>query len=63
MTTSERLLKRLHFRPLPRPPAGFELTDITRNHGSVWNRKPKTRMRQNRKSGSVRSANQRLVFT
>jgi RNA-directed DNA polymerase len=61
--TWERFLKRLHFQPLPRPPAGFELTDITRNHGSVWNRKPRSRMRENRKSGSVRSASQRLVFT
>lgn len=61
--TWERFLKRLHFQPLPRPPAGFELRDITRNDGSAWNRKPKSRMRENRKSGSVRSASLRLVFT
>ena len=61
--TMERFLKRLHFQPLPRPPAGFELKDITRNYGPERNHKPKSRMRENRKSGSVRSANLRLVFT
>lgn len=62
--TWERFLKRLHYQPLPRPYAGFQLTDITRNVGSVWNRKPKSRMRENRKSGSVRSSGwKHPVFT
>jgi RNA-directed DNA polymerase len=61
--TWERFMKRLHYEPLPRPPVGFELVDITRNPGSEWNRYPKSRMRENRKSGSVRSASQKLVFT
>lgn len=61
--TWKRFLQRLEHQPLPRPPAGFELTDITRNSGSERNRKPKSRMRENRKSGSVRSASQKLVFT
>lgn len=61
--TSERFMRRLQYQPLPKPPAATELVDITRNHGSDWNRKPKSRMRENRKSGSVRSANLGLVFT
>jgi RNA-directed DNA polymerase len=61
--TWDRFKKRLQYQPLPRPPVGFELTDITSNSGSEWNRKPKSRMRENRKSGSVRSASRKLVFT
>lgn len=61
--TWERFLKRLHYQPLPRPLAGFELVDITRNSGSERNHKPKSRMRENRKSGSERSASLKLVFT
>jgi hypothetical protein len=61
--TQTRFLKRLQYQPLPRPPFGIELTDITSNSGSERNRKPKSRMRENRKSGSVRSASQKLVFT
>src|SRR5690606_12967643 len=45
------------FQPLPKPPAAAELVDITRNHGTKSNHKPKSWMRENRKSGSVRSAN------
>ena len=33
------------YQPLPKPPAAAELVDITRNHGSKWNHKPKSRMR------------------
>ena len=61
--TWKRFLKRIHYQPLPLPPAGYELKDMTRNDGSVWNRKPRSRMRENRTSGSVRSASLRLVFT
>jgi RNA-directed DNA polymerase len=61
--TWHRFIKRLQYQPLPRPPIGQELTDITCNSGSEWNRKPKSRMRENRKSGSVRSASLKLVFT
>lgn len=60
--TPERFLKRLRFQPLPKPPAGFELVDVTQP-GSKRNHKPKSRMRENRKSGSERSASRKLVFT
>lgn len=62
--TWEQFKRRLWFQPLPKPPLGFELTDITLQLGSKWNRKPKSRMRKLRTSGSERSFGQQCpLFT
>lgn len=60
----QRFLRRLQLNPLPKPPLGFELLDITSEHGSERNHNPKSRMRKSRTSGSVRSGRQQcLPFT
>jgi group II intron reverse transcriptase/maturase len=59
----EKFLRRLRFNPLPRPPSGIELVELSRLFGFGRNHKPKSRMREIRKSGSERSASQVLVFT
>jgi hypothetical protein len=46
--------RKLHFNPLPLPPHGDELIDITSEHRAVRKHQPKSRMRENRTSGSVR---------
>jgi hypothetical protein len=46
--------RKLRFNPLPLPPRGDELIDITSEHRAVRNHQPKSRMRENRPSGSVR---------
>lgn len=61
--TWEKFKRRLFFNPLPRPPLGFELIDITQEHGTVWKHKPRSRMRKLRTYGSVRSSGQKPVFT
>jgi group II intron reverse transcriptase/maturase len=61
--TWERFKRRLLFNPLPRPPAGWELLDITSEHATERNHKPKSRMRKLRTSGSVRSAGLTPAFT
>ena len=53
--TWEQFQRRLHFMPLPRPPLGFELLDITDPKGIERKHKPKSRMRKLRTYGSVRS--------
>lgn len=61
-----KFLRKLHFNPLPLPPHGDALIDITSEHRAVRNHQPKSRMRENRTSGSVRSLNRsidRLRFT
>ena len=61
--TWERFLKRLRFNPLPQPPFELDLRDVSSERTSVKH-KPKSRMREIRKSGSVRSARQQcLAFT
>lgn len=58
--------RKLHFNPLPLAPHGEELTDITSEHRTERKHQPKSRMRENRTSGSVRSlsrSNGRLRFT
>ena len=58
--------RKLHFNPLPLPPRGDELKDITAEHRTVRKHQPKSRMRENRTSGSERSLNRsmyRLRFT
>ena len=46
--------RKLHFNPLPLPPRGEMLIDITSEYRAVRNHQPKSRMRENRTSGSVR---------
>lgn len=61
--TWERFERRLLFNPLPCPPLAGDLRDVSSERRSVKH-KPKSRMRENRKSGSVRSSGRkRPVFT
>ena len=56
--------RRLHFNPLPKPPTGRELIDITNGLGTKLKHKPKSRVREIRKHGSERSSGrQRSLFT
>lgn len=50
----EQFERRLRFNPLPRPPFSEELRDVSSERNSDKH-PPKSRMRENRKSGSVRS--------
>ena len=61
--TWERFEQRLRFHPLPHPPCGPELIDVTSEHGATRNHKPKSRMPKLGKYGSVRSASLKLAFT
>ncbi len=62
--TWDGFLQRLKFNPLPRPPHGRALIDITNGLGSKLKHKPKSRVRETRKHGSVRSGGrQRPLFT
>jgi len=61
--TWERYEKRLRLSPLPLPPSGDHLKDLTSERNSSKHT-PKSRMRKLRTSGSVRSAGrQRPAFT
>lgn len=61
--TWERFERRLRFHPLPRPCFEQDLRDVSSEHNSVKH-KPKSRMREIRTSGSVRSAGwQHPAFT
>lgn len=60
--TWERFERRLFFHPLPRIRYAQDLRDVSSEHNAVKH-KPKSRMREIRTSGSVRSASQKLVFT
>jgi hypothetical protein len=61
--TWQRFERRLAFQPLPSPPLGQELRDVSSERSSLKH-KPKSRMREIRTSGSVRSAGrQRPAFT
>jgi RNA-directed DNA polymerase len=56
--------RRLYFNPIPKPPHGSELIDITNGIGTKPKHKPKSRVRENRKHGSVRNDRQQcLSFT
>ena len=62
----EQFGRRQHFHPLPLPPQGDELIDLTSEHRAVRKHQPKSRMRETRTSGSVRSLSRpigRLRFT
>jgi RNA-directed DNA polymerase len=61
--TWEQFLRRLRYSPLPRPPRGPELIDISSEHDAVRKHKPKSRMPKSGTYGSVRSASLKLVFT
>ena len=49
--------RKLHFNPLPLPPRGDALIDLTSEHRAVRKHQPKSRMREIRTSGSERSLN------
>lgn len=56
--------RKLMFNPLPKPPLGAELIDITSEYGTRLKHKTKSRMRKSRTSGSARSSGrQRPLFT
>jgi RNA-directed DNA polymerase len=62
--TWEKFVRKLMFNPLPKAPRGFEMIDITSEHGSKLKHKTKSRMRKSRTSGSERSSGrQRPLFT
>jgi len=61
--TWEQFVRRLRFSPLPRPPRGPELIDISSEHGAVRKHKTRSRMPKLGTYGSVRSAGQKPVFT
>ncbi len=61
--TWEQFKRRLVFSPLPLPPRGSELIDISSAHAATRNHKPKSRMPKLGTSGSVRSASLELAFT
>jgi RNA-directed DNA polymerase len=50
----KQFARKLWFEPLPQPPGGNELIDITSEHRTERKHQPKSRMREIRKSGSVR---------
>jgi len=57
--------RKLKFNPLPLPPRGEQLLDVTSEHRTVRKHQPKSRMRENRTYGSDRSGRRRprLSFT
>jgi group II intron reverse transcriptase/maturase len=62
--TWEKFARKLMFNPLPKAPLGYELLDITSEHGTENKHKTKSRMRKLRTSGSARSSDrQRSLFT
>jgi RNA-directed DNA polymerase len=62
--TWDGFLQRLKFNPLPKPPRGKALIDITNGLGTKLKHKPKSRVRETRQHGSVRSEGQQcLSFT
>lgn len=62
--TWDGFLQKLKFNPLPKPPRGKALIDITNGLGTKLKHKPKSRVRETRKHGSVRSGGrQRPLFT
>lgn len=61
--TWEQFLRRLRFTPLPRPPRGPELIDVSSEHGAERKHNPKSRMPKSGTYGSVRSAGLKPVFT
>jgi len=62
--TWESFSRRLMFNPIPKPTQGSITIDLENGLGTVSKRKPKSRMRKSRTSGSVRSGGwQRPLFT
>lgn len=62
--TWEQFKRRLFFTPLPRPPRGLELIDVTSEHGAERKHTPKSRMPKLGTYGSVRSNRwQQRLFT
>lgn len=62
--TWKEFVRKLMFNPLPKPPLGYELIDISSEYGSEAKHKTKSRMRKLRTSGSQRSSGpQGSLFT
>lgn len=62
--TWEKFYRKLWFDPLPKPPSGTQLKDVSSPHRSERKHQPKSRVREIRTPGSVRSAGrQRPAFT
>ena len=62
--TWEKFNRMLWFDPLPKPPSGPQLKDVSSPHRSERKHQPKSRVREIRTPGSVRSAGrQRPAFT
>lgn len=62
--TWPEFVRKLLFNPLPKPPLGYEMIDITSEYGTENKHKTKSRVRKSRKHGSVRSGGrQRPLFT
>ncbi len=60
----EQFKRKLMFNPLPKPPLGYELVDITSEYGTKLKHKTKSRVRKLRTHGSARSnGRQRPLFT
>jgi len=56
--------RKLYFNPLPKPPTEFDMIDITQGTDTKMKRKPRSRMREIRTYGSVRSRGRQLpLFT
>ena len=62
--TWEKFMRRLMFKPIPKPNIGSIVIDLTSGLGTQLKRKPKSRMRKLRTYGSQRSSGrQRPLFT
>jgi group II intron reverse transcriptase/maturase len=61
--TWEQFKTRLCHLPLPRPPRGFELVDISSEHGAERKHTTKSRMPKSGTYGSVRSVGPKPAFT
>jgi group II intron reverse transcriptase/maturase len=61
--TWDGFLRRLMFKPIPKPTQGAIVIDLTNGLGTVLKRKPKSRMRKSRTYGSERSPGLSPVFT
>lgn len=62
--TWDQFVRKIMFNPLPKMTLGYQMKDITTEHGSENKHKTKSRMRKLRTSGSARSSGrQRPLFT
>lgn len=62
--TWETFMRRLMFKPIPKPTSGAIVIDLRSGLGTKLKRKPRSRMRKSRTSGSQRSSGRQLpLFT